>query len=364
MPQDSAHCSRCGTPLTDAKPPASLTEHGDASNYMAVAPSPAVMPQLRTDETPATENPSSLMSGVPYLESDWTEFSGVQAPMGTSANVRGMYPPLSPVPGATLSSSNYPPLPGPLPSVTSAPKRRGRMLAMTLILSVLVLLLVFGSLLVGIRIGQGSSASRQATTNHTARLSSDPNQLYKQIVSQPPTFVDTLQDASLSSWSVYEKPTYGCEVKSDGLHVHTRDTGYFSDCTSGRGKFSNFALQVDMKLLVGNGGGLVFRADTVGGNFYYFHVFPDGRYIIRIQQNHETGPELSAGTISSFSAGPGQNNTLMVIAQGSELYFYVNQWFLTKAQDSTYSNGYLGVMADDSDTPADVVYTNARIWNL
>ena len=81
-------------------------------------------------------------------------------------------------------------------------------------------------------------------------------------------------------------------------------------------------------------------------------------------QNHKAGPDLGAGTISSFSAGFGQKNTLTVIAQGSQIYFYINQKFLTRIQDSTYASGYLGVAASDSTAPAEVVYTNAQIWIL
>lgn len=47
-----------------------------------------------------------------------------------------------------------------------------------------------------------------------------------------------------------------------------------------------------------------------------------------------------------------------------QIYIYLNQKFLTQVQDSTYSNGYAGVLAYDYNAPAEVVYTNAKIWEL
>jgi hypothetical protein len=226
-------------------------------------------------------------------------------------------------------------------------------------LSFLVLLLVVGSVFVGIRIGQSHSGMALTTS-----LPTDSNQLYRQVTSQNLSFVDSLQNATLSQWSVFERATYGCEIAIDGLHVHISDSGHFGYCTSGRGKFSNFAFQVEMKILSGAGGGVTFRGDTLAGDIYYFRVYPDGRYLIYTEKNHKSGSNLGGGTVSPFSSGFGQKNTLTVIAQGSQIYFYVNQKFLTKIRDSTYASGYLGVAASDSTGQAEVVYTNAQIWVL
>jgi len=349
LPEDSVHCYSCGVRLTEAMSP--------TPSAVNEAPVPGVLP-------PA-------VSGGPYLESGWTEYSGAQAPVGMPAGAGATYPPFAPVPGGSVSPSTYPPLPGSLPPsfvppVTPAPKRRGPLLAVTLILSVLAPLLFFGGIFVGIRIGQShsSAATAQAVTTPGTSPTPDINQLYQQVTSQNPSFVDSLQNATLSSWSVFERPTYGCEMKSDGLHVHIMDTGHYGYCTSGRGSFSNFAFQVEMKILSGAGGGITFRGDTQAGNLYYFHVYPDGTYSIFTEQKHEFGPYLGRGTVSSFSSGFGQKNTLTVIAQGSQIYLYVNQKFLAKILDSTYASGYIGVAASDSTAPAEVVYTNAKIWIL
>lgn len=378
LPEGSAYCYSCGVRLTEAVPPAPLAGNvkasglspvqiGDWQENAPVKPSPPVTPQFVVNESSAPVVPRPV-SAEPYIESGWVEFSGVQTSARTPAGAGNTSPPISPALGGSVSSSNYPyipsSVPGSVPPVTPAPKRRGPLLAITIILGVLVLAVVFGGVFIGIRIGQSHDGTTLKQAAVTASPTLDSNQLYQQVTSRNPSFVDSLQDATLSSWAVFEKPTYGCEIKSDGLHVHLKDTARFAYCTSGRGKFSNFAFQVEMKILSGAGGGVTFRGDTLGGGLYYFHVYPDGVYHIEVEQNHKLTTELGQGAISSFSSGFGQRNTLAVIAQGSQIYFYVNQKFLTEIQDSTYASGYLGVAASDSTTPAEAVYTNAQIWIL
>lgn len=341
-------CSRCGATL----------QYGSAHCYNCGAPVVETQPAVNQATTQAGFAP--LAGEEPYSESGWAEFSGMQAPnwMPTDASAAP-----SVAPGGNIAPGYYPYIPGSMPPVMTPPRRRRPWLAV--ILGALIVLLVGGGIFLGISIGQSHSVpSAQATMTAIASAPQNASQLYQQVTSQTPAFTDSLQDATVSQWAVSTKPTYGCEIESDGLHLYVKDTGRFTYCTSGRGKFSNFAFQVEMKILSGAGGGVTFRGDTLAGNIYYFHVYPDGSYHIYIEQNHKLTTELGEGTISSFIAGFGQKNTLAVIAQGSQLYFYANQKFITKVQDSTYSNGYVGVLAADSTTATEVVYTNARIWIL
>ncbi len=346
-------------------------------NCGAIEPDGAVACQLcgarLLQEVPATTtSPLVNAGGAPYTESAWAEYGGtpglVETPVSGSAPIL----PLSPAPGAYAPPSNNASAIGSsmpamvVPSPLPPPKGQGLPLRVAALLGVLALLLICGSGFIGFRIGQSSHETTTKQTAAPAGTSSTPDasQLYRQVTGHKPTFVDTLLDAQSSSWSVFEKPKYGCEFKSDGLHVHTVDTGHFAYCTSGRGKLSNFAFQVEMKMLSGNGGGITFRGDTVAGNVYFFHVFPDGEYRIGLDQNNHFITVLAEGAINSFVYATGQKNMLTIIAENSQFYLYDNQQLITKLQDTAYSSGYLGVAASDSTDPTEVVYTNAQLWIL
>ncbi len=241
-------------------------------------------------QLPAPTVPSFPTGGEPYRGASWAELGGGQVPDTPSVSAGVAYPSVSPMSGeggyVYGPSSNYPYTPGSVPGstppyfvppITPAPRRKGRLVAITIIVSFMELLVIFGSVFVGIQVGQSHSGvtQTQAVTTiatPTTNATPDADQLYRQVTSRTPTFVDTLTNATLSQWAVYEKPTYGCEIKSDGLHAHIKDTGKFAFCTSGRGEFSTFAFQVSVRILSGKGGGITFRSDASGEDLYYFEI--------------------------------------------------------------------------------------------
>lgn len=375
LPEGTAYCFNCGAPLVNegSSTPISNIQAGSLPGIQAsgwqehAASAPGTsMPTLPVQpfQPAAAGGPfvppaQSLGDGGAYMQTGWTEFSGVQPPISPVSG----YPPVTPTPSYTAPGF-YSPLPGAMPPVPPAPpKRRGPLATVVIILA---LLLVAGGVFAGIMIGQSHTKASQAQTTATPTASPTPDaaRLYQQVTGKTPSFSDSLQNAAASTWSVYEKPLYGCEIKSDGLHVHIKDTGHYTYCLSGQGDLDNFAFQAEMKILSGAGGGMVFRDDTHNGDLYYFHVYANGAYHIYLIQNHQMKTELGKGTIPSFSAGFGQTNLLTVIAQQNQLYFYANRKLIDYIQDSTYTGGFLGFISEDFDTSADVVYTDSKIWIL
>lgn len=359
LPANTLYCYTCGTKqgtpnqedATQAIPPVAASE-------IAAFPDPLTQP---AEANGVFSVPALPASDAPVMQGGWAEFSGIQASMSNT------YPPVTPMPNSyesynptnhtAYASGTFSPPPN-----APTPKHQKKPLITRLLLSALVLILIFGGVLVGIRIGQAHNSTVSTQTTAVTHATSTAQKLYQQITSQPPTFTDSLQDPISSPWSVFERPTYGCNLHSDGLHVHIQDINHFTYCTSGYGSFSNFAFQIDMHILSGNGGGLTLRGDTQAGNNYYFHIFPDGLYTFYIDYNHQLTIELNSGIASSFVSG--QKNTLTVIARRDQMYCYVNQKFLTMIQDSTYTSGLIGVLSSANTTAADVVYTNAKIWRL
>jgi hypothetical protein len=233
-----------------------------------------------------------------------------------------------------------------------------------LLLGLMVIVLILGSLFIGIGIGQARNTGGQ-TQAATRTATPGPAQLYRQITVQTPAIVDSLLNGPSSLWSVEERPPGGCEFAADGLHVHIRELQHVFYCTSGRGIFSNFAFQIDMRILAGDGGGILFRGDTQAGNYYVLNVSPSGVWRIFLRQKDQTAAELGEGTaVPSYRSGLQQKNTLTVIARGIQMYLYINQQFATTVQDSTYTAGELGVLANETTVQTTVVYSNARIWRL
>ncbi len=57
-------------------------------------------------------------------------------------------------------------------------------------------------------------------------------------------------------------------------------------------------------------------------------------------------------------------NTLLAVAQGAKLLFYANGVFLTEVDDSSYTSGVIAFLATTTDTNADVVYSNLKVYQL
>lgn len=355
----------------------SMPAFAPAQPAQVVFAQPASQAALPPGAPPFSSSPG--MPGTPE-PGGWAEFSGVQPPLAPGMPAgSGLYPvqalppgypapmPYGDAPAPNFAPSGvYPPLlMRPLPTPAPRPMRRWPTFLLGMIVGIL-LTLIFGGLIIGLRSSPTPNGATLLTPVSTTAATGtatpvDGNLLYQQVTSQTPFLTDSLQNATQSQWSVFEKPLYGCEVKNDGLHVHIKDPAHFTYCPYDRSSLSNFALQVEMRLLTGDGGGIVFRNDTLG-NLYYFHVLPDGRYNIYIEQGHKFTSKLYTGQINVFSSN--EKTTLTLIAKGSQIYLYADQQFLTYLQDTTYTSGFLGLMANNSNSPAEAVYTNAKIWKL
>ena len=66
----------------------------------------------------------------------------------------------------------------------------------------------------------------------------------------------------------------------------------------------------------------------------------------------------------AFNTGLGQQNLIAVVANGSTITLYVNNQQVTSVDDSTYSQGQIGVVADDEGNPTEVEFRDAKVWTL
>jgi len=124
-----------------------------------------------------------------------------------------------------------------------------------------------------------------------------------------------------------------------------------------------------MKIIKGDCGALLFRADGARIKYYYFRVCQDGSYALFLYADI-TGSHnqtlIPSNPNAAINAGLNQSNLVAVAVQGSTINLYINHQKIDNIDDSTYTHGQVGVTADGFVTnhPTEVVYSNVRIWTL
>lgn len=176
---------------------------------------------------------------------------------------------------------------------------------------------------------------------------------------------DPLQDNSKGyKW---DTGTFGnggsCSFTGGSYHVGVSIQGQVLACNAEAVTFGNLTYEVQMTILKGDRGGIFFRQVGTQGPYYYFSLKIDGSYELD-SYNGTISNVLQRGTSPVVKRGLNQPNLLAVVAQGSNIDLYVNGQSTLRISDRTTSNGLIGVAADATDQPAEVAFSNARVWML
>ena len=192
---------------------------------------------------------------------------------------------------------------------------------------------------------------------------------YIQATNGSPTRNDTLSIQKGNNWDVVSNSGEGsCSFKDNAYHVKAQRPDYLYACFAATPNFSNFVYQVQMTILQGDYGGIIFRANGANSKYYYFRVGKNGAYDLSV--SHDTtfthDRLLKSGIAPSIiTSGLNQPNLIAVLANGSNLYLYVNQKFLVQVRDKTYQLGQIGVFGGDfASRSGDVAFTNAKVWKI
>lgn len=211
-----------------------------------------------------------------------------------------------------------------------------------------------------------ATAGPQATATAKAVTSQNPYPAYKKLM-----FFDTLANNSERQWNEGNfQSGGGCQFSNNAYHVATGTTGTFAVCESTTAKFSDAVLQVQMSIIQGNCGGLSFR--TNNDAFYIFVVCQDGTYQVRRFNGNNKNPpstSLTSGSDQAIKQGLKQPNLIAVAAHGSTLDLFVNGKRVATANDSTFTQGGIGLLAfpvpssdGSSFSATEAAYTNATVW--
>lgn len=155
-----------------------------------------------------------------------------------------------------------------------------------------------------------------------------------------------------------------CVFANDGFHVSTPTKNYIDFCNADSTNFHNFVYEVQMKIVKGMWGGLIYRLDANKTNLYSFGFNWDGTYDVDIITAHSVNV-LTEGHSPAFHTGLDQLNTLRIEAKENIVKFYVNNVYVTTTTDNNFTNGQIGVAVYAADTPpVEVIFTNAKVWTL
>jgi serine/threonine protein kinase len=329
----------------------------------------------RLKETAVTERGSSKVLVLPSVPFAYDEQTYAHSQETRTASPYGRYPPQPEVPSSRSPSS----------------RSRGRIIT---VLALIALLAVLGPMIYVLLNGQyraNTSSSNTGTAGQTA----------------PPNLTATAQANAMATVQVQASATAGvlqtattgaavyqdalttpgnsatqngqwdqnlnCAFQQDGYHVTTIQ-GLFpkavTDCRENSTQYTNATISVDMTILSGQSGGLLFYINPhlVGYAGYFFEADTQGNYQISRSQDFSTGLNnvvIQGQTHSTaLKTGTGVKNTLQVIARNGTLLFYINGTFVSQQQDSTFTAGYVGFGATAAQTgqSANVVYTNVAIY--
>lgn len=133
--------------------------------------------------------------------------------------------------------------------------------------------------------------------------------------------------------------------------------------------YRNIAVQVEMKILQGDAGGMLFRYDAVSDNFYYFSIFQNGSWAFGFYFGKtEQYTAVAVNTSPAIKTGPGQTNLVAFVANGETYSLYVNKariYTLTIQQaNNAFQEGKIALCAFSAGQPTDVAYKNFEMWTL
>jgi len=370
LPPGVATCPRCGAPT-----PYNVT--GGAGNAPPQIDKTIAATPYGASSTPSTAygtpNYGTPQSANPY---DAPNPYGVpqQPPNPYGTPPQNSYTPPPPPPQQyvpPVQQQYVPPAPQYIPPTSPKKRRTGLIIGIVVLIILVILVGVFAALY---QTGQHQLAVQAtATAQANVTATAHANLTATAIVSNYPfsnkvLLNDPLTDNSKGvKWDETTNQTGGvCKFSGSAYHALESQAGYFNTCFANQSHFSNFTFQVDMTIISGDRGGLLFRADSANTKLYYLRLSQTGAYslFLYVDSTGTNAKTLDHGTLTGFNIGVNQKNTIGVVARGSSISLYVNKQLVNTITDSIYSAGEIGLTAESLTNSTEVVYSNAMVWGL
>ncbi len=185
------------------------------------------------------------------------------------------------------------------------------------------------------------------------------------ITSASPIFADDLSTDFISDWYVdYTNCTFGHNT----YLVLVKQNNALQTCKSSILSYDNAALQVGVSLISGSDAGIILRASDQ--QFYEFGFDNQGNFFFRRHDPDGAGggsfTDLIPSTKSSAILPGKRENTLLVVANGSNFDLFINSVYVGSYQDNTYTNGQVGFSVETLTTvnAGEASFSNFKVFSV
>ena len=294
----------------------------------------------------------------------------------------GVYPQLQTVPSielqATLPESSQPTQVqqptlrsdtslAPTKIVQRLKDRKSPSRGFTIIIAVLALIVaISGISYLAFHSGQPGIVSQVPTAAQATAAATSWQNRYEQVVNNPPFFVDSLNQ-NVNGWDTGNDGTISCLFGNNAYHVSALLPYKLAGCTPKKfGSFNNLAYQVQMTIVRGDEGGIIFRLISPTAKQqqqnYFFTLNRSGTYTLWAV--HAQYKILLHKPSPAIKTGLNQSNLLIVIAQGKQIVLYINKQYVASILDNSSARGTIGLFATSLPDTTEVVFSDLKVWRL
>ena len=209
----------------------------------------------------------------------------------------------------------------------------------------------------------GSSTPQAYLTSQTSQQAAIATA--RAITNTSPILADDLSTDFISDWYVDYK---NCTFINNTYHAIVKQNNAFQACTSSVLSYNNAALQVEVSLLAGSDAGFILRATNQ--QYYDFGIDNQGNFFFRRHDPNGSGggsfTDLIPATRSNAILPGKRNNTLFVIANGSNFDLFINGVFVGEYQDNNYASGQVGFSVETYSTvkAGEASFSNFKVYSI
>jgi hypothetical protein len=205
-----------------------------------------------------------------------------------------------------------------------------------------------------------AEASALAEAGVTATAESN---LYVGATQGTPIIDDVLSNNTSNQWNENTSSrNESCMFTGGAYHIIEPQLGYLYPCFANGSTLSNFAFQVQMTIIKGDAGGLVFFADSARTHYCVSALNSMGNFSFFCYVNSTALLSMPGNSVVGQKSP--QPNLLTVIVHNNQVFLYVNKQYVGSIVINLLSSGEIGMFAYDVKQPTEVAFSHVQVWSL